>query len=156
MLASKARSLLQLPKQSTSATWPNRQAVLALCERRMPAKPETRKTGLRHRRPGVQKLGNGGDKLRWRKWLGQNDAVRYALSGPFIGVGTGNIDDRQIRVGRSGAPGNIHPLIRSLPSLISTTRRRHLLPPNSVNASSPDDATAGSKPPSLRASSMML
>jgi hypothetical protein len=64
---------------------------------------------LRYRRLGVQKLGNGSDKLRWRKWLGQKDAVRNALSGPFISVGTGNIDDRQIRVDRSGAPGNIPP-----------------------------------------------
>jgi hypothetical protein len=39
---------------------------------------------LRYRRPG---LGDGGDNLRWRKWLGQKDAGRNALSGPFISIG---------------------------------------------------------------------
>jgi hypothetical protein len=54
------------------------------------------------RRPGVEKLGNGGDKLRWRERFGQENATRNTICGPLVGACGGHIDDGQCRLDLSG------------------------------------------------------
>jgi hypothetical protein len=76
---------------------------------------------LHYRLTIVQKLGNRSYKLRGGERLGQKDALGHALDGPFLRIGTGNVDDRQTRIDRSRARATSHPLIPSLPSLISIT-----------------------------------
>jgi hypothetical protein len=89
---------------------------------------------------------HGSDKLRWRKWLGQKNAIRNALRGPPVGMRTGDVEDGKGRVDLSGP-------LRDLPSIKpaqqSDVGRR-------VTASSPEGAIAGSKPPSIRASSTII
>ena len=50
----------------------------------------------------IEKLGNGGDELRWRERLGQKDAVGNAVRTILVGVGAGHINDGKSRVDLSG------------------------------------------------------
>ena len=52
---------------------------------------------------------HGSDKLRWRKWLGQKNAIRNALRGPPVGC-SGDVEDGKGRVDLSGP-------LRDLPSI---------------------------------------
>jgi hypothetical protein len=55
-------------------------AHLAECDGCCQAERTTRRpAGSRGRRPAIQQLGNGGDKLRRGEWLGQKDAVGNAI-----------------------------------------------------------------------------
>jgi hypothetical protein len=63
------------------------------------ANPEV---ALSYRRPGIEKLGNGGEKLRWRERFGQENAARDAICGPLVGTCGGHIDDGECRVDLSG------------------------------------------------------
>src|SRR5258705_13861492 len=71
---------------------------------------------LRFRRPVNEKLGNGGDKLRWRERLLQKDSVRNTMRGPLVGASTCHIDDREFRIDFSGVPGDF-PAVHSAPQL---------------------------------------
>src|ERR1700716_1953169 len=53
---------------------------------------------------------HGSDKLRWRKWLGQKNAIRNALRGPPVGMCTSDVEDGKGRVDLSGP-------LRDLPSI---------------------------------------
>src|ERR1700737_977362 len=59
---------------------------------------------------------HGGDKLRWRKWLGQKNAVRNALRGPPVGMCSGDVEDGKGRVDLSGP-------LRYLPSIKPAQQR---------------------------------
>ena len=52
---------------------------------------ERGEAALRCRRTGIEKLGNGCDKLGRRERLGQKEAVRDAMRGPLVGTGTGHV-----------------------------------------------------------------
>jgi hypothetical protein len=54
------------------------------------------------RATGVDKLGNGSDKLGGRERLGQQDAVGHAMGWPFGGVAASHIDNWEFRVDLSG------------------------------------------------------
>ncbi len=65
---------------------------------------------LRFRRPVNEKLGNGGDKLRWRERLFQKDAVRNAKRGPLVRTAAGHVDNGESRINLSGlANGRFNP-----------------------------------------------
>jgi hypothetical protein len=59
---------------------------------------------LRRRRPDVEKIGNGRDKLRWRERLGQKDAVGNAVRCPLVGRSASHVNDGKGRVDLSGLP----------------------------------------------------
>jgi hypothetical protein len=68
---------------------------------------------LRCRLPGIEKLGNGGDKLGRRKRLGQKDAVGNPLRAPIVCTVAGHVDGGKFRVDLSGALGDlpaVHPV----------------------------------------------
>src|ERR1700730_4890321 len=54
--------------------------------------------------------GNGSDKLRWHKWLGQKTAVGNTLRGPPVGMCCGDVENGKGRVDLSGQ-------LRDLPSI---------------------------------------
>src|ERR1700694_1728831 len=65
--------------------------------------PPTRQLRWRSwRATGVEKLGNGSDKLRGRERLGQQDAVGHAMGWPFGCVAASHIDNWEFRVDLSG------------------------------------------------------
>jgi hypothetical protein len=72
--------------------------------------------GLRRRRPAIEKLGNGGDKLCRGERFCQKDTVGNALCRPLIGMCSGDVDDWKIRVDLSGLPGDF-PSIHLAPEL---------------------------------------
>jgi hypothetical protein len=57
---------------------------------------------LSYRWPDIEKLGNGGDKLRWRERFGQENAARDTICGPLVGTCGGHIDDGECRLDLSG------------------------------------------------------
>jgi hypothetical protein len=63
---------------------------------------ERGEAALRCRRTGIEKLGNGCDKLRWRERFGQKNAVGDTICGPFVGTCCGHVDDGEGRVDLSG------------------------------------------------------
>ncbi len=62
---------------------------------------------LRCRRTRIEKLGNGGDQLRWRERLFEKDAVRHAAHRPLVGTAAGNVDDGKFTVYFSGLFGDL-------------------------------------------------
>jgi hypothetical protein len=96
----------------------------------------TAMSGLGCRGTIIEKLGNGGNKLRWRKWFGQEDAVGHTLNGPILGRGTGDIDDGQRRIECPGAPRDVPSLYAvftqldidyEYPVLVCAQQRQRLL-----------------------------
>jgi hypothetical protein len=61
---------------------------------------------LRWRRTGIEKLGNGGDQLRWRERFGQKNTMRDAVRGPLIGCRAGHVNDGESGVDLSGLLGH--------------------------------------------------
>ena len=55
----------------------------------------------------IEQIGDGGHKLRGSKRLGQYNAIRDAFRGPFLGVGTGHINNGHRRIGLSGGAGDL-------------------------------------------------
>jgi hypothetical protein len=54
---------------------------------------QTNLVSLRRRRSSVEKVRDGGEKLGWRKRLGEHNAVRNAFGGPVCGVSPAHINN---------------------------------------------------------------
>lgn len=79
------------------------------------------------RRAALEKVGNGGDKLRRSKWLRQHDAVGNTLGGPVCGVRPAHVNYWKFRIDFSGELGDF-PAFHSA-SQIDVGRKRAVFAP---------------------------
>jgi len=74
-----------------------------LTDRHLTSKDPLQLSWSGRRTASVEKLRNSRDKLRWSEWLGQHNAVGYAMGWPFGCIATGHIDNWEFRVDLSGS-----------------------------------------------------
>src|SRR6476620_11655585 len=72
---------------------------------------------LRGRRPGIEKLGNGGDKLRWCERFGEENAVGNTIRGPLVGICRRHVDDGEGRVDLPGVSRDFPAVHLALPQI---------------------------------------
>jgi hypothetical protein len=58
----------------------------------------------------IEKLGNGGNELRWRERLRQHDAVRDAFGCPIVKIYSAYVNDGKVRVDFSGVSCDVPPV----------------------------------------------
>src|SRR5260370_40367724 len=66
---------------------------------------------LRCRPACIEKLRNGGDQLRGREGLGQENTVGETICGPFVGACCGHVDDGE-------GPGDLSRVARYFPAAL--------------------------------------
>ena len=109
---------------------------------------------LRCRCPAIQELRNGSDKLRGRERLRQHDAIRYTFGRPIFSVCAAHVYDGKRWIDLSGLLGDF-PTVHPAPQT-DVGYERAVFDQTTFTASSPEAAIAGSKPPSVRASSTIV